>query len=61
MEGSAEIDHAKHSCDFTERMKTQLSPERLDAICGDYQARIGFFGKREFVCLFRRERSVAVI
>lgn len=61
MEGSAEIDHAKHTRDFTDRMKALLSPERLDAICREYQARIGFFGTREFVSLFRREGSVAVI
>lgn len=61
MQGSAEIDHAKHTRDFTDRMKAQISPERLEAICRDYQARIGFFGKREFVSLFRRERSVAVV
>lgn len=61
MEGSTKIDHARHTHDSTDRMKALLSPERLEAICRDYQTRIGFFGKREFCCLFRRERSVAVI
>lgn len=61
MEGSTEIDHRRHTRDFTDRLRSQISPERLDTICRDYQARIGFFGKREVVGLFRRERSVAVV
>ncbi|MEZ5922706.1 MAG: hypothetical protein R3C60_15345 [Parvularculaceae bacterium] len=61
MQGSAEIDYAKHTRDFTERMKAQLSPERLESICRDYQAKIGRFGPREIVRLFRREHSVAVV
>lgn len=61
MQGSTDIDHAKHTRDFTERMKCIVTPERLRDICVDYQARIGYFGKREFVALFRREKSIAVI
>ena len=61
MEGSREIDHAKHTRDFTERLKDIVTAERLDAMCKDYQARIGFFEKREFIGLFRREKSVAVV
>lgn len=33
----------------------------LAAICADDQSRIGFFGRREFVALFRRQASVAVV
>ena len=61
MQGSTDVDYDLHTRDFTDRMKGLLSPERLSAICRDYQARIGYFGKREFVALFRREASVAVI
>jgi len=61
MEGSTEINHAKHTRDFTERMKRIVTPEWLKEICDDYQARIGYFGPRSFVALFRRENSVAVI
>lgn len=61
MQGSTEIDHAKHTRDFTERMKCLVTPERLQEMCADYQSRIGYFGGREFIALFRREQSVAVI
>jgi len=61
MEGSTEINHAKHTRDFTERMKCIVTPERLKEMCDDYQGRIGYFGTRDFVALFRRENSVAVI
>lgn len=61
MEGSALIDHAMHTRDFTDRLKGQISPERLEALCRDYQSRIGLFGKREVIGLFRREQSVAVV
>lgn len=61
MAGSSRIDYPQHTRDFTERMKAQISPERLEAICRDYQGRIGFFGKRDVVGLFRREGSVAVV
>lgn len=61
MQGSTEIDHAKHTRDFTDRMKCIVTPERLAAACADYQSRIGFFERREFVALFRREASIAVV
>ena len=61
MEGSREIDHAKHTRDFTQRMKDIVTADRLEAMCKDYQARIGFFEKREFIGLFRRKHSVAVV
>ncbi len=61
MEGSTEINHAKHARDFTERMLCIVTPEHLRWVCDDYQARWGFFGRREFAALFRRSDSVAVI
>ena len=61
MEGSRRIDHAMHTRDFTDRLKKIVTPERLQDMCKDYQARIGFFTEREFVALFRREKSVAVV
>ena len=61
MDGSREIDHAKHTRDFTQRMKNIVTPDRLEAMCTDYQARIGFFDKREVVGVFRRANSVAVV
>lgn len=61
MAGSIQIDHAMHTRDFTDRLKAQISPQRLAALCEEYQARIGCFGRRELVAIFRRERSVAVV
>lgn len=61
MQGSTEVDHAKHTRDFTARMKRIVTPDRLRDICADYQGRIGYFGRREFVALFRREKSIAVV
>ena len=61
MAGSTEINHAKHCRDFTERMLCIVTPEHLRWVCDDYQARWGFFGRREFAALFRRSDSVAVI
>ena len=61
MEGSTEIDHEKHCRDFTDRMRSIVSIEWLEYVCKDYQSRWGLFGKREFVALFRREQSIAVV
>lgn len=61
MEGSREINHAKHTRDFTDRMKNIVTPEYLENICRDYQARWGYFTDREFVAIFRRPASVAII
>ena len=61
MEGSTEIDHAKHTRDFTQRMKDIVTEERLQKMCAEYQARIGFFTDRELVGIFRRSDSVAVV
>ena len=59
--GSNEIDHEKHVRDFTERLRAIVTRENLEAQCADYQPRLGTFGRREFICMFRRERSVAVV
>ena len=61
MEGSREIDHAKHTRDFTQRMKDIVTAERLEEMCTEYQNRIGFFEQRDVVGVFRREHSVAVV
>ena len=61
MEGSTEINYEKHSRDFTDRLKKIVTKERLNQICKDYQEKWGKFQKREFVALFRREHSVAVV
>lgn len=61
MDGSTEIDHAKHVRDFTDRMKEIVTAEKLQEICKRYQAKWGYLGKREPVAVFRRENSIAVV
>ena len=61
MEGSTEIDHEKHTRDFTDRMKRIVTKEYLETLCKKYQAERGYFGKREFVAVFRRPQSVAIV
>lgn len=61
MEGSTEINHPKHTRDFTARMRCIVTPEHLRWVCEDYQAKWGLFEQREFVALFRRTESVAII
>jgi hypothetical protein len=61
MEGSTEIDHMKHTRDFTDRMKSLVTKDYLDEVCKRYQAEWGYFSKREFVAVFRRPSSVAIV
>lgn len=61
MDASTAIDYERHIRDFTNRLKNVLSKARLEWICHDYQNTKGFFAKREFVAIFRRPESVAVI
>ena len=61
MDASTAIDYQRHIRDFTDRLKSVLSRERLEWICRDYQSTKGLFAGREFVATFRRPDSVAVI
>lgn len=61
MEGSTEIDHEKHTRDFTDRMKRIVMKEYLEIVCRQYQAERGYFAGREFVAVFRRPQSVAIV
>lgn len=61
IEGSAEIEHEKHTRDFTGRMKCIVTRDYLEKICKQYQTEKGHFAKREFVALFRRPTSIAII
>ena len=61
LEGSARIDHAMHVQDFTDRLKSIVTEERLGEMCRDHQARIGVFAARRFVRLYRRRKSVAAV
>jgi hypothetical protein len=61
MEGSTEIDHVKHTRDFTDRTKRIVTKDYLEKVCKRYQAEWGYFSKREFVAIFRRPSSVAIV
>lgn len=61
MEGSTEINHEKHTRDFTDRIKRIVTKEYLETVCRKYQAERGYFGRREFVAVFRRPQSVAIV
>lgn len=61
MDASTAIDYERHTRDFTDRAKNVLSKDSLQSICEHYQSTKGFFAKREFVAVFRRPGSVAVV
>lgn len=61
MEASTAIDYERHVRDFTVRAKSVLSEEFLHRICKEYQNSKGFFSEREFVAVFRRPDSVAIV
>lgn len=61
MDASTAIDHARHVRDFTDRMKSIVTPDYLQRVCQKYQSEKGFFSKREFVAIFCRPQSVVVV
>jgi hypothetical protein len=61
MEGSTEIEHERHTRDFTDRLKSIVTKDYLEKVCKRYQAEWGYFTKREFVAVFRRPSSVAIV
>jgi hypothetical protein len=61
MEASTAIDRDRHVRDFTDRAKNIVTAQYLQRICEDYQREKGYFAKREFVAIFRRPSSVAVV
>ena len=61
MDASTQVDYNRHIRNFSDRLKAQLPKERLERICQEYQSTKGFFSDREFVTLFRRPDSIALI
>jgi hypothetical protein len=61
MDGSTEIDHKKHTRDFTNRGKRIVTKVNLEKQCKTYQAKWGYFSDRKFVGIFRKKDSVTVI
>jgi len=61
MNASTDIDHERHTRDFTDRLKGIVTRDYLQKVCEDYQAKKGFFGERKPVAVFRRPDSAAII
>lgn len=59
LEGSNENNHAKHTRDFTDRLKHIVTPENL-AKQLSHEPR-GYFTKRHFLHLFRRSNSIGIV
>jgi len=60
MDGSTEIDHAKHVQDFSDNMKSIVTKDELKKQCKSYQETLGFFTKRELVGIFKKKGDVRV-
>jgi hypothetical protein len=61
MNASTDIDHERHTRDFTDRMKRIVTRDYLQKACKDYQAEKGFFEERRPVAVFRRPDSAAIV
>lgn len=61
MKASTDIDHKRHTRDFTERLKKIVTEQHLQKVCKNYQAEKGFFGERNPVAVFKRPDSVAIV
>jgi hypothetical protein len=61
MQASTDIDHEKHTRDFTDRAKSIVTKEHLEMVCKKYQAEKGVWLHREPVAVLRRPNSAAVI
>lgn len=61
MAASTAIDHTRHVRDFTDRLKAIVTPESLERMCRSYQKQWGLLDRREFVAIFRRSDSIAVV
>ena len=60
MQASTDIDHERHVKDFSEKLKSIVTKENLEAQCKKYQSEFGIFSKREFVAIFRKSSNSRV-
>ncbi len=61
MEGSSEINHAKHTRDFTPRLRSIVTQDNLRTMCETYQKDKGLFSHREDVAVIKRPDAAAFI
>ena len=60
MQASTDINHKKHVQDFSNRLKSIVTEEKLKEQCKVYQEKLGFFAQRELVGIFRKKNDVRV-
>lgn len=61
MNASTRKDYQAHIQHFTQRAQSVLDETQFKVVCEIYQEKMGVFTEREFVALFRRPDSVAII
>jgi len=61
MAASTDIDRDRHVRDFTDRIKNIVTEQYLQRVCVQYQTEKGYFTERQFVAIFRRPDSIAVV
>ncbi|HSB97887.1 MAG TPA: hypothetical protein VLC91_15610 [Spongiibacteraceae bacterium] len=61
MAASTDIDRDRHVRDFTDRIKNIVTAQYLQRVCVQYQTEKGYFTERQFVAIFRRPDSIAVV
>lgn len=61
MDASTVIDHERHVRDFSDRLKSIVTREYLQRVCGKYQREKGYFARRESVAVFKRPGAAAII
>lgn len=61
MAASTRIDHQAHTQDFSNRLKSLVTPDYLQQVCESYQSEKGFFADRKFVAVFKRQGSAVII
>ncbi len=61
MEASTVIDYARHVRDFTDRLKSIVTPEHLQRVCEKYQSEKGYFARREPVAVLKRPGAAAIV
>lgn len=59
LEGSNEGNHKKHTRDFTDRMKSIVTPDELQRQLAN-EPKV-YFTDREFLHLFRRSHSIGIV
>ena len=60
MKASTDVNYEKHVTHFSEKLKGIVSKVNFENQCKEYQENLGFFSKREFVGIFKKESDVRI-